>query len=113
MSEFFSKSDNDEASPVDDFIEWLETYPPELNKALKRICPEGLQETVGLADNSWVEKLVTESSDAEHFGELARAKQNAEADIESIENEIKRQRRIRNELEESGKQQAADNCQPH
>ena len=39
---------------------------------------------------------------------MAKAKQNAEADIESIENEIKRQRRIRNELEESGKQQAAD-----
>ena len=74
VSEFFSKSDNDEASPVDDFIEWLETYPPELNKALKRICPEGLQETVGLADNSWVEKLVTESSDAEHFGGKGKTK---------------------------------------
>ena len=47
VSEFFSKSDNDEASPVDDFIEWLEHIHRSLIKALKRICPEGLRKQLG------------------------------------------------------------------
>lgn len=87
VSSFFADTTRSGTTPVDEFIDWLRSHPPELRAGLMRITPPGLADELGVGNWSWVEAL-TEESETENFGWLERAIREVRSDLDDITNEL-------------------------
>ena len=74
VGSFFNASDDTQA-PVDDFIDWLQSHPPDLADAVSRITPAKVATELGVCTWQWVRDLMDISGvpGREHFGWLQRA----------------------------------------
>lgn len=98
---FFMSANENELSPLDQFVAWLRSHPPDLKESLLRTIPIGLGIRLGLDDWSWVDALVIENDHLENHGWLARATSEIRRDLQDIEGEIEKTQHLIQEANQS------------
>jgi hypothetical protein len=83
VKEFFSP-DEGQPLPVEEFVAWLRTHPPELENALRRVVPTDSATRLGLEHWTWVNALVEPTSEEPTHGWLTRAREEVQEDLTSI-----------------------------
>lgn len=111
VASFFRPADERPAA-VDEFVDWLRSYPEELGQAIARITPDDVAPELGLQTWDWVEHLTagtTGSQGDESAGSLRRAAESIREDLAEIERAIDDAEQRERQLSSQGQSDAASN----
>ena len=109
VGSFFTAPDGSQA-PVDDFIDWLQSHPPDLADAVSRITPAKVAAKLNVGTGQWIRDLIDTSGalGQEHFGWLQRAIDEIRLELAEFNEEIAKTEQERREHSDAGRSKQAE-----